>query len=67
MQSAQQYITSKSVAPGQQEEQLVNNAEAMINVAVQRINQFYAGKWAAYRKQVEGTRVSLFKDYEPIQ
>jgi photosystem II stability/assembly factor-like uncharacterized protein len=67
MQTAQQYITAKSVAPGAQEEQLVNNAEAMINVAVQRINQFYSGRWASYRRQVEGTKVNMFKDYEPIQ
>ncbi|HYK55538.1 MAG TPA: hypothetical protein VEV15_03600, partial [Flavisolibacter sp.] len=34
MQTAQQYITSKSVAPGPQEEQLVKNAEDLIAVAV---------------------------------
>ena len=67
MQNAQQYITSKSVAPGPQEEQLVKNAEEMINVAVKRINQFYASNWANFRKQVESTKVSLFKDYKPIE
>lgn len=67
MQTAQQYITSKSVAPGQQEETLVQNAEAHINAAVQRINNFYANAWSNYRKQVEGTKVNLFKDYQPIQ
>jgi hypothetical protein len=67
MQNAQQYITAKSVAPGPQEDQLVRNAEDMINAAVKRINQFYSGRWADYRKQVEGTKVNLFKDYQPIQ
>ena len=43
MQTAQSYITNKTVAPGMQEEQLVKNAEDYIGAAVQRINRFYAG------------------------
>jgi hypothetical protein len=67
MQTAQQYITSKSVAPGPQEEQLVKNAEDVINAAVLRINKFYATSWAGYRNRVENTRINLFKDYKPIE
>ena len=67
MQTAQQYITAKSVAPGPQEEQLVKNAEDMINAALQRINSFYATRWLTYRKHVENTKINLFKDYQPIQ
>jgi photosystem II stability/assembly factor-like uncharacterized protein len=67
MQTAQQYITAKSVAPGTQEEQLVKNAEEAINEAVKRINNFYATKWSDYRKQVEGTKINLFKEYKPIE
>lgn len=67
MQNAQQYIMAKSVAPGKQEEQLVKNSEAMINAALKRINDFYATQWAAYRKQVEGTKVNLFKEYKPLE
>jgi hypothetical protein len=67
MQTAQQYIQAKSVAPGAQEEQLVKNAEDMIAEAVKRINNFYATRWTDYRKLVESMRVNLFKDYQPIQ
>jgi hypothetical protein len=67
MQTAQQYISAKSVAPGPQEEQLVKNAEDMINAALQRINSFYATRWSGYRKHVESTKINLFKDYQPIQ
>ena len=67
MQNAQQYIQAKSVAPGEQEEQLVKNAETMIAEAVKRINDFYAPNWKDYRKLVESTKVNLFKDYSPIQ
>jgi hypothetical protein len=67
MQTAQQYIQAKTVAPGMQEEQLVKNAEAMIDEAVKRINNFYAAEWTGYRKLVESTKVNLFKDYSPIR
>ncbi len=67
MQTAQQYITSKSIAPGVQEETLVKNAEAHIDAAVKRINAFYSKRWMEYRRQVENTKVNLFKDYEEIK
>jgi hypothetical protein len=67
MQTAQQYIMSKSVAPARQEESLVENAEGMIREAVRRINNFHETKWKPYRTKVESTRVPLFKDYQPIQ
>jgi hypothetical protein len=67
LQIASQYIGSKNVAPGAQEEKLVVNAETAINQALQKINNFFNGKWAAYRQQVEGTKLNLFKDYKPIE
>ena len=41
-QTAPQYIGSKDVAPGAQEEKLVMMAEAEISEALQKINMFYA-------------------------
>ena len=67
LRTAQQYIFSKSIAPGPQEEALVKNAEQMISEAVQKTNQFFATTWNNYRKQVEGTKIGLFKEYNPIQ
>ena len=67
MQTAQQYVMAKSVAPGKQEEALVANAESMINAALKRINNFYATQWKTYRSQAEGTKVPLFKEYKPIE
>lgn len=67
LQTAQQYIGSKNVAPGVQEEQLVRNAEEHIQAVTNRINQFYANQWTAYRKQVEETKLNLFKDYKKIE
>lgn len=66
-QLAAQYIGSKNIAPGAQEEKLVLNAETVIGQALQKINDFFANKWVAYRQQVEGTKLNLFKDYKPIE
>ena len=66
LQLAQQTAASKMVAPGQQEETLVANAEKVVNEATQKINTFFDGKWKNYRNLVEGTKVNLFKDYKPI-
>jgi len=67
LREAQQSIGSKMVAPGQQEETLVSNAEKAVAGAFQKINAFIDGKWKDYRNLVEGTKVDLFKDYKPIQ
>jgi len=67
LQTAQQSIGSKAVAPGPQVEILVGNAEKAVKDAVEKINNFYSGKWAAYRQQVEGTKLNLFKEYKSIE
>ena len=67
LQTAQSYITGKSIAPGQQELKLVENAEIMIGATVQRINRFFATHWKAYRSLVEGTKVNLFKEFVEIK
>lgn len=66
-QTANYSIGDKAVAPGAQEEKLVQNAELMIGIAVQRINSFFENQWKIYRQQTEGTKINLFKDYKPIE
>jgi hypothetical protein len=67
LQEASQYIGARPVAPGEQEVRLVVIAEKQIDLAVQRTNNLFEGKWKEYRKQVESTKINLFKDYSPIQ
>ena len=67
MQEANQIISAKMISPGVQEERMVENAELMIGNALLRINKFFDGPWKDYRKKVEETKVSLFKDYKPIE
>jgi hypothetical protein len=67
LQTAQQSIGSKQVVPGAQVETLIGNAEKSVKEIVEKINTFYSVKWTAYRQQVEGTKVNLFKDYKTIE
>ncbi len=67
LQNAKQYIDAKPIMPGAQEEMLVSRAEGLIKQSVQRTNDFFNGAWQKYRQQVESTKVSLFRDYKPIQ
>jgi hypothetical protein len=62
LQQANQSIGSKPIAPGPQEEMLVSRAEQLIAEAVGRVDRFMAGPWATYRKQIEGSKQSFFKD-----
>lgn len=67
LQTAQQSIGSKAVAPGAQVEILIGNAEKAVKEAVDKINDFYSGKWKNYRQQAESTKLNQFKDYKPIE
>jgi photosystem II stability/assembly factor-like uncharacterized protein len=67
LQTAQQTINAKMIAPGAQEEQLIVNAENAIKSILTSINEFFASKWEGYKKQVEETKLNLFKEYKPIE
>jgi hypothetical protein len=65
-QTAMQSINAKMMAPGTQEEKLIQNAEEAVRTTIGAINTLFAGKWVEYKKQVEETKVNLFKEYSPI-
>ncbi|MEJ7738489.1 MAG: hypothetical protein WKF97_13750 [Chitinophagaceae bacterium] len=67
IQQARTYITAKPLAPGEQEEKLVNMAETAIKEGLSKINGFVDGRWKDYRRQAEGTKISLFKEYKAIE
>jgi photosystem II stability/assembly factor-like uncharacterized protein len=67
LQIAQQSINSKMVEPGAHEERLVLNAENAVKSILATINDFFASKWENYKKQVEETKLNLFKEYKPIE
>ncbi len=64
---AQGTINAKPVAPGAQEVKLVEQAEELSKQFIDRVNAYFTKDWPAFRKKVEETKVSLFKEYKPIQ
>jgi hypothetical protein len=58
LQQANQYIGSKPVMPGPQEQMLVERAEKLITEANSRIESFLQGPWKIYKEQVEQAKLS---------
>lgn len=63
---ARSVILGKPVAPGQQEEKLVQIVEQRMSPVIQRINKFFSGRWAAFKALYEGTKLNPFKEYKPL-
>lgn len=64
---ARMYVLGKRVAPGAQEERLMQDAENMISAVIAKANAFFDGKWKEYRSLAENAPVKMFKDYKPIE
>ena len=65
--TAMRQISSRPDLPTATEKQLVEQAKVLIKKGVDYINSFYENTWPKFRKKVEETEVSLFKDYEPLK
>jgi len=63
---AMRQISSRPGLPTSTEERLVEQAKIKIIEGVDAINEFYKNTWPEFRKKVEETEVSLFKDYKPL-
>jgi hypothetical protein len=59
-------VFNKTTVPGEQEERLFTEVTELVNQALKKGNNFFEGKWKAYRAYMEATPVKLFKDYTPI-
>jgi photosystem II stability/assembly factor-like uncharacterized protein len=66
MQEARGGIAGKNVAPGKQEELLVEKAENKVNNTVEKINSFFNSKWKAYQTLVESSKVNIFKEFKEL-
>lgn len=60
-------INSRPGMPTSTEERLADQAKTKIKEGVNAINTFYKNVWPGFRTKVEETKVSLFKDYEPLR
>ncbi len=59
-------ISSRPDMPTATEERMLNQAKQKIREGVDAINAFYKNVWPDFRSKVEETKISLFKDYEPL-
>lgn len=60
-------ISSRPGKPTKTEELLVKHAKDKMKEGVDSINEFYQNAWPEFRKKVENTEISLFKDYQPLE
>ena len=60
-------VQQKTKIPDQQEIRMANEAEGLVNEAVQKTNTFFNSKWEDYKKLVEQTQLKLFKAYSPVE
>ena len=61
------YVRGLKSLPGKTENQLIENANSKLNPAIRSINDFYVSDWLEYRKEVEKSKLSVFKDYEVLK
>ena len=59
-QQASQSISSKPIAPGEQEKILVEKASKLITDAVNKVTAFKEGSWKKYKEQVAATKLDPF-------
>jgi hypothetical protein len=64
LQEARFGIIGKNTAPANQEELLVQKAESKINDTVDKMNNFFGGKWKAYQALIENSKVNIFKEFK---
>jgi len=64
---AMRYIGSRPGMPTATEERLVAQSKLLMVDCIEKINAFYENTWPDFRKKVESTEISLFKDYEPLK
>ena len=60
-------VLSKTKIPGPQEIRLIEEAEGLVNEAVQKANAFFNGPWLQYQKLAETTPRKIFKEYRAIE
>ena len=65
--TARSYVQSGLNAPDPSAHIALEQAEATLQAAIDEVNAFFAGDWAAYQQAVEAANVSLFEAFEPLE
>lgn len=61
------YLSSRNTAPSQTEQIIYEQGEQLTKEAIEKINTFFATQWADFRKKIEGMKIPIFKEVEPIK
>ncbi|HEY9116991.1 MAG TPA: hypothetical protein VIN11_04140, partial [Roseivirga sp.] len=65
---ARRYASNRLTAPGPNEMSLKENAQQMMNEAMQLVNDFFTNEWPAFKAAYEKTNFDFFKDFsQPIK
>ena len=64
---ARNEVLGKTKIPDAQELRMTENAEGLVNEAVQKTNAFFNGPWMQYQKLAETTPRKLFKEYKELE
>lgn len=65
--AANRYIRNQESPPNQTVEILMEKARTETAEVLEKVNSFLSEDFAAYQKQVEALRFSLFKEFEPVK
>ncbi|WP_288368926.1 hypothetical protein [uncultured Roseivirga sp.] len=65
---ARRYASSRLTAPGPNERSLKENAQKMMNEAMQIVNDFFSNEWPKFKAVYDRTNLDYFKDFsDPIR
>ncbi len=65
--TASSYLRAWHAVLGSTERMAIKHAEASMQVAVTKINGFFATSWKEYKDAVDAADLSFFKEYEPLK
>lgn len=66
LQEAGSYISRRQETPTKTESELIQQAEALTQEALTKINGFFSTEWAAYSKKVQALPLQIVKEYSSL-
>ena len=68
IQQARRYNSSRMGNPGQTEQRLKDNAQKMMETALEMVNDFFENDWKQFKEEYDKTDFEFFKDFdEPLK
>lgn len=64
--TASWYLSSPMEMPGPTQERLIEQAEGKLDIAIEKVNEFFKTEWTEYRQSVEDIEFTPFEEVEPL-